>query len=256
MKKIITILLCTLFLLSCLGCSVNGLRVKQLNEKMRTETMQSDDPCQKIVIEGLFFTSGKPCTVTVENGPSVSVEADLPTALYDDYGFTMALQNGILTLSAERQYRFRLKEAASIHITAPLDALEVAGGLDLSVDATGVENFHLLLEGAGDVSIENLDTDMAEVAIAGAGDVTLTGKTAAFSCGITGAGDINAEHLLSSTADLSITGAGDITLAVQDALRVKISGAGSVSYYGSPEIQKSVAGAGDVAQKSAQIPSR
>lgn len=254
MKKITAILFCTVLFLSCLGCSIHNRNLIRLKGALRTETMRLEDPCQKIVIEGLYFTNGKPCEVTVTNGSVVSVETTLPADLYDDYDFTVALQNGVLRLSAAQDKRFRLNEKANIHITAPLDALEIAGGFDLFVDAADAANFHLLLEGAGDVTIEDLATEMTEIAIKGAGDVTLSGETAAFSCAIKGAGDINAKALVSNTADLSVAGAGDITLSVQDALQVDISGAGDVSYYGSPRVEKSVAGAGDVVQKSEQIP--
>ena len=127
MKKVAAILLCTVLLLSCLGCSMYDLKGIRLKGALRTETMQSEDPCQKIVIKDLSFYDSASCNITIANGPSVSVQTNLPEDLYDEYGFTVSLQDVILLLTTAESLEFSLEEPAQIHITAPFNTLEVEG---------------------------------------------------------------------------------------------------------------------------------
>ena len=254
MKKVAAILLCTVLLLSCLGCSMYDLKGIRLKGALRTETMQSEDPCQKIVIKDLSFYDSASCNITIANGPSVSVQTNLPEDLYGEYGFTVSLQDGILLLTTAESLEFSLEEPAQIHITAPFNTLEVEGEFVVLVDAEGMENFHLLSQDDAVVTVQNLNTQMTEIAASGGSEVYLSGKTDMFSGSSRGLSEVYARNLISSTADLYVSGMGEITISVEDLLQADISGFGDVFYYGSPHVQESTSGLGDVTQQAIRIP--
>lgn len=264
MRKIISVFLCILLWLSCVGCTPwnwigtqdnEELRMEiQEDETLRTETMQWEEPCRKIVIKGLSFYDSALCDITIENGSSISVETTLPEALYEEYGFTVSLRDGILLLTTAEEREFSSEVFTKIRITAPFDTLEVEGEFVVSVDAAGMENFHLLSQKYAVVAVQNLNTQMTEVAASGGSEIYLSGKTAMFSGRSKEMSEIYARNLISSEADLDVSGMGEITLSVEDLLQVDISGFSDVFYYGNPSVREATSGLGTVTQKAVWTP--
>lgn len=117
-------------------------------------------------------------------------------------------------------------------------------GLDIRIGTPDLSRFEV--EGSGDVEIRNLSSDNFHVAIEGSGDVVASGTTDYLEARIEGSGDMKLERLAAQEATVSISGSGDIRVNVASSLRYKISGSGDIRYDGSPHVSGGISGSGSV----------
>ncbi len=134
--------------------------------------------------------------------------------------------NGVLEVKMEDgNYKFR--QSMTLNITAPeLNAAE--------------------LYGSGDLTIEGVDTENLRVEVYGSGDVKASGRVDRVEARVAGSGDISMYDLIAREALVRIAGSGDIRLHVTESLDASVSGSGDVRYKGTPAATIRMNGSGDV----------
>ena len=122
--------------------------------------------------------------------------------------------------------------------------LRFRSGLDVRIGTPDLSRFEV--EGSGDVEIRDLAGDNFHVKIEGSGDVVASGTTDYLEAHIEGSGDMRLEGLAAQEASVSISGSGDIRVNVASRLRYAISGSGDIRYDGSPHVSGGISGSGSV----------
>jgi len=117
-------------------------------------------------------------------------------------------------------------------------------GLDIRIGTPDLSRFEV--EGSGDVEIRDLASDNFHVSIEGSGDVIASGTTDYLEARIEGSGAMKLQELAAQEASVSISGSGDMRIKVAGSLRYKISGSGDILYDGSPHVSGGISGSGSV----------
>ncbi len=248
MKRIIAgLCLLPLLLAAFSGCiRINFRETVDLTGEMTSFTAVPDAAADEydITIEDLILTGSAELSITPSDEPRVEVECRKSLL---DYGFEVVFDGETLRIACQHpQLTFRGGNL-KLHIYANYRSIELAGGYDLAVDGTGMDEIRLGVSGAVNGEMKNLDAADVTIRIAGAGSIRMEGKTDALAMDVAGAAKVDAEALTAATAKIDIAGAGTVTMTVTDALDAGISGTGSVHYYGDPEnVNARVSGAGSI----------
>ena len=191
-----------------------------------------------------------PYTVRVHTGGSVSVAAHGPQARLDK--LMVESRGDTLVISTEKGWIWHgpswgAKDNVTIDISVPmLEAAELTGSGDVSVDHVRGNDFSALLTGSGDLSIGRLETSRLRANVNGSGDLTIAGHTGRAEASVEGSGDLHAGGLTVGLLTTSVTGSGDASFGATTAARGSLIGSGDISIAGHPTCQIHKTGSGDV----------
>ena len=100
-------------------------------------------------------------------------------------------------------------------ITLPsLDALDVSGVVEGSIEGVDAEQFNIDLSGVGDISLE--------------------GECGVLYADVSGVGDLEAEELQCASVYVEVSGVGSASVYARDKVSADVSGMGDIDVYGSP----------------------
>ncbi|MEA1878239.1 MAG: head GIN domain-containing protein [Bacteroidota bacterium] len=131
-----------------------------------------------------------------------------------------------------------------------LEGLFITGAARVKADGLKLENFQLILKGAGEVILSNIQAKRLDIELPGAGVISLSGKAKEQIVYLKGAGSYDAPRLETENTNVKLHGVGKATVWATKTINAHVDGVGSIEYYGSPEVRKSVSGLGKVFAKS------
>jgi hypothetical protein len=205
----------------------------------------------KVVDEGRTVA---PFTRVLVNGP-VDVQlkrgaAEKATVHADDNiapRIDVRVENGRLVVGTKKDASFRTRTKVFVTVEfRQLDALQLNGSGDASVDDLKATIFEGSIRGSGNVKIAKLDADTVAISIAGSGDFSASGRADKAGFVVEGSGDVNARDLQARTVAIRIAGSGDAVVCASETLQAHVAGSGDVRYCGSPRLEKKVSGSGGV----------
>lgn len=245
------VLLLALSVLS--GCCIAGGRTVRLSGAAKETVVYGTGSSEgwTVKIEKLSFSGEETPVIRLIPSDAVRVEAAY-NADFEDYGFDITVKNGVIRIGTDYSHNY-IGDVFEITVYADFDKVELSGGCNLDIDASGAEVLTLDISGASDCFVRNAEARRLEIELSGAADIEMEGTAVSFVVGLSGAADIDAKALVSSEADVRVSGAGNVALSVTDTLRARISGVGSVVYYGSPVVTSNVSGLGEVKQESENL---
>jgi hypothetical protein len=140
------------------------------------------------------------------------------------------------------------KEIVAEITVSSLDELEINGTGDVNVSGNvQSKDFHLTINGAGNINLESITADKLQTEINGAGDVKIkNGTVHAADYSISGAGSINGFGVQCDDVKASIAGAGDIKIIANKTLDGSVSGGGEIRYRGTPTVKSKTVGLGGI----------
>ncbi|MGI6162089.1 MAG: GIN domain-containing protein [Christensenellales bacterium] len=200
-----------------------------------------------VTIKSLAFISGKDVTLEVRpsNGPA-QVEVQCAQDLVSRYGLVIEISGDEITIHSDVLKPMRT-DKLNITIHGTCRSIDIDGGYEVDIDASGVQNFSLNANGALQGKVYGLNTEQTKCSIDGAADIQFEGASRLFSGVINGAGQLDSKELDAQDVTLVINGAGAATLASPLALDATINGAGSIGYHGDPQpLKRQVNGAGSI----------
>jgi len=131
-----------------------------------------------------------------------------------------------------------------------LDGLFITGAARVKADGLKLEDFQLILKGAGEVILSNIQAKRLDIELPGAGVISLSGKAKEQNIYLKGAGSFDGPRLETENTNVKLQGVGRATVWATKNLNAHVDGVGSIEYYGSPEVRKSVSGLGKVSARS------
>lgn len=131
-----------------------------------------------------------------------------------------------------------------------LEGLFITGAARVKADGLILENFQLILKGAGEVILSNIQAKRLDIELPGAGVISLSGKAKEQIVYLKGAGSYDAPRLETENTNVKLHGVGKAVVWAAKTLNARVDGVGSIEYYGSPEVRRSVSGLGKVSAKS------
>lgn len=131
-----------------------------------------------------------------------------------------------------------------------LEGLFITGVARVKADGLQVENFQLILKGAGEVILSNIQAKRLDIELPGTGVISLSGKAKEQNVYLQGAGSYDAPRLETENTNLKLHGVGKAVVWATKTLNAHVDGVGSIEYYGSPEVRRSVSGLGMISAKS------
>jgi hypothetical protein len=189
-----------------------------------------------------------PQNVVITYGEELSVRSEGPPQALAL--LKVRVEDGRLTIGPEDDFNWGSWErldGATFYVTMPkLEAIDLAGSGDISIDRVEGERFSGTVAGSGQLSVTALKVDEVDISIAGQGDVVLAGEARDARVAISGSGEIKAGALHSTNALITIGGVGDVDLTVEEEARISISGAGDVDISGPGRCSVTRYGVGDV----------
>ena len=129
-----------------------------------------------------------------------------------------------------------------------LDELEINGSGDVNVDGDiKSKDFHLTINGTGNIKIASIMADKMSAEINGAGDLNFEkGRITTADYSISGAGSIKSFGVQCDDVKASIAGAGEIKITATKTLDGSVSGGGEIRYRGNPSVKSSTVGLGGI----------
>ncbi|MBT3244873.1 MAG: DUF2807 domain-containing protein [Bacteroidetes bacterium] len=136
------------------------------------------------------------------------------------------------------------------HLTLKkLEGLHVSGAARVKSNGFKLDEFHLILKGAGEIVMSNIEANKLDVELPGAGLITISGNAKEQNVYLKGAGSYGASRLQTESTNLKLRGVGKATVWVTKSLDAMVDGVGAIEYYGNPEVRKSVNGLGTIRQR-------
>jgi hypothetical protein len=136
---------------------------------------------------------------------------------------------------------------ARIDITVPMvNAVNLSGPGNLTVDAVRTRAFGTHLSGPGNINIGSIQTGALELNLSGPGDIAISGRADRATLNLSGPGNIRAGGLTLAEATVSLSGPGDIDATVTRTADVRLSGPGDVRIRGGARCSIHKSGPGDV----------
>lgn len=191
-----------------------------------------------------------PFIVRVHTGTKVSVKASGPQARLDK--LLVEPRGTTLLVATEKSWSWRgvsrgKDEIVQVDITVPmLEAAELAGSGDVTVDRIRTVDFAALLTGSGNLHVGQLDTSRLRAAVTGSGDLSLAGNTGRADISVTGPGNLRGTGLTVNLLTASVMGSGDISIGATRVAKAKVMGSGDISIAGRPACTSSRTGAGEI----------
>ena len=125
---------------------------------------------------------------------------------------------------------------------------EPRAGLRLIITTPALDRFEF--GGSSDVRIENVQSEEFHLSLQGSGDMEVDGSVKRLRASIEGSGDLRLGRLRSQEAEVSIAGSGKIEVQVAYELQYRISGSGDIRYIGNPSVSGRISGSGSVLRDS------
>ena len=191
-----------------------------------------------------------PYSVRVRTGARSSVNARGPQSRIDK--LMVESRGDTLLVSTEKSWNWSglqggKNEMVSIEITVPmLEAAELTGSGDVSIDRIRTSAFAALLTGSGDLSVARLETSRLRAAVTGSGDLKLAGHAGRADASVQGSGTVHAGGLSVDLLTASAAGSGDIDVGPTRTARVNLAGSGNISIAGRPSCTKNKVGSGEI----------
>ncbi len=131
---------------------------------------------------------------------------------------------------------------------ASLEDLEINGSADVTIDGNlQSKDFHLTINGAGNIKIQSLNAESLITEINGAGDVSFEkGTVHHANYTISGAGSIKGFGVQTQDVIAEIAGAGEIKVTAIKTLDGTVNGGGEIRYRGNPIVKSSTVGLGGI----------
>ena len=155
----------------------------------------------------------------------------------------------------------RISEDIKVEIEGPaVDALKLAGSVDFTCVALGVEavDFEMEVSGSTDARIASIVAADFDLASAGSCDLSLGAvKADAFKCALAGSGDITVGSVDADEVKVSVAGSGDMDMYLNvNELNASIAGSGELALKGSVSrrAKYSIAGSGHINAKDLKCP--
>ncbi|MGN1232050.1 MAG: head GIN domain-containing protein [Candidatus Cryptobacteroides sp.] len=155
----------------------------------------------------------------------------------------------------------RISDEIKVEIVGPaVDALKLAGSVDFTCAALGVEavDFEMEVSGSTDAHITSIAAAEFGLASAGSCDLKLGDiNVEIFKCALAGSGEISSDNVNADEVKVSIAGSGDMDMYVSaKELSASIAGSGELSVQGSVSRQAkySIAGSGHINAKDLKCP--
>lgn len=127
-----------------------------------------------------------------------------------------------------------------------LQALQVRGSGDATLDRLKADRFELELSGSGDVRIGLLEVRELQARLSGSGDLSVSGRAEQQDWELSGSGDASAASLSGQRSKARLSGSGDLRLGVSQELDAQLSGSGDLAYSGRPQLKSRVSGSGEL----------
>ncbi|QTH19514.1 DUF2807 domain-containing protein [Rhizorhabdus wittichii] len=196
----------------------------------------------KIRVEG-------PYTVRVRTGAQVSVRASGPANGIDR--LVVEPRGQMLVVTSEKGWNWNPLHWNSgkivVDVTVPmLEAAELTGPGDLTIDRIRTTAFSAALSGPGDLTVGRLDTSRLSASLTGPGNLTITGKTGRAEASLTGPGDIRAAGLAVDLLTATLTGPGTMTIGPTRVARATLTGPGDIRIAGRPSCTVKKTGPGSI----------
>lgn len=211
MKKIITLMFISIFLMSC-----TKEKLTASGDKI-TETRTPGN------FNGVNINGSR--TIYVNYGTEYKVEIKGSKNLIPF--FKTSIINDVLYLSYEKVNVFH--DDLEIMVTLPEiknAALSGSGKILISGDFPLVDKLKASASGSGEIRADS-PFEVNDLLI-----------------NISGSGKINLEKIVAKDADVDISGSGDARINITEELKARISGSGKLYYSGNPEIDSSISGSG------------
>ena len=239
MKRVISLTLCVLLLVSCFsGCAVVNFSDWNIQTVTGTGDLESYeikvDEYHRIRVSGFcnvrYYASSSD-TVTLEIQPNLR-----------DY-IEVASNGSVLVIETKRGYSINTSKTPVLTVYTPvLNRLDISGaGSFTAYDTIIGDSFSVNLSGAGSGKAE-LAVDSLSIQISGAGSFDLSGRADSADFEMSGAGSLSALSLNTREAKVRLAGAGTVKVHCSGNLRIDASGVGTIEYSGSPSVDLSKSG--------------
>jgi hypothetical protein len=232
MKKMLSILLCAVLLISALsGCvSVNIGGTGAIAGRGELEKFEVKvGEYSAIRVEGF-------AVVNYYSAPSDTVTLEIQPNLREH--FRVEVINGELVAGMKRRMAFGSDfKVPVLTVSAPvLELLNISGAAMFTAhDTITSDSLQLRMSGAG-TGTARLDVNSLDVNISGAGAFVLAGRADTARLSMSGAGAIEAVTLETRDAAVKLSGTGAIDITATETLDITASGAGSVQYKGGASV--------------------
>jgi hypothetical protein len=130
-----------------------------------------------------------------------------------------------------------------------LEGLYVSGGTRVKARDLQMDDFQLILKGAGEIILTNVQANKIDVELPGAGIISISGKVNEQNVILRGAGSYDAPRLETEKTNIQLHGVGHASVWATKTLNAEVDGVGKIDYYGSPEVRRNVSGLGKISQK-------
>lgn len=191
-----------------------------------------------------------PYTVRVRTGSRPSVHASGPQDRIDK--LVVEPRGRTLVVTSEKRLNWNPLHWGSsgkviVDITVPmLEAAELAGPGDLTIDRIRTTAFTAALSGPGDLTVAQLDTGRLKADLTGPGDLTINGRTGRAEASLTGPGDLRGGGLAVDELNASLTGPGTMVIGPTRVARANLTGPGDIRIGGRPRCTVRKTGPGSI----------
>ena len=258
MKKFcwIAIMLSILFL--CSACVPVGLLRYTRRGEDTAQDMIRDDPAvqveapnaqveeYRLFVEDVDFIRARQMHIEIyptqeQARVEIDYSEDFPSS-----ALGVSISGDRIRIQGERGMRAYYGEYVRITVYANCPEITISGGFSLQMDASGLKNVDMMINGAINGTVEQIESEKVNIVVNGAAKMNLLGETQSLVCTVNGAGDVDAQSLQAQKAEVQVHGAGNVDVYASDTLKASIAGVGRIRYYGDPSVYPSVWGVGTI----------
>lgn len=149
--------------------------------------------------------------------------------------FDVAVTDEEVKVLGSEEFRY-VSDNLSVSITVPVYDIEVAGAYELKYKNENLTDVKFVLNGAGDADIDAGYVENFNIVINGAGDIVASGRADKAEYIINGAGKLNAYNLRCGELAVAVNGVGDAGVYAEEKLDAVVQGIGSIVYDGNPKV--------------------
>lgn len=259
LKTVFCFILCAFLLAGCsfaaegINNAVEAVKPVRLTGEIKEQTFLPSDGfvAKKLNFEKINFTNTKGAKIYIVPSDETKVEATYPSDM-ENHGFRVYFREGEIEISVPKQTNF-VGETFEVTVYANIEEIDISGGIELEVDASGARTMDIEVIGATSLYMYNVKTEHLSLGVKGAASMDIIGATDILEVEIEGAGSVDAKTLVCKKAEVEISGAGSAELSVTDELLADVDGVGALGYYGDPVLKNISGGLTDVEQISKNI---
>jgi hypothetical protein len=135
---------------------------------------------------------------------------------------------------------------ATVRVTMPaIEAVDLTGSGDVSVDRVEGRSLDLSLTGSGNLKVDAAKVATLNADLTGSGNVALAGTADSVNLSSTGSGDVEGKGLKAGRASVSVLGSGNVGFASDGPVDISIMGSGDVDVKGRAQCKVSAMGSGN-----------